>query len=290
MLRDIVKIDEKLCDGCGVCVPNCHEGALQIIDGKARLISELACDGLGACIGHCPQDAISVENREAEPYDESKVVEDMIKKGKNTLIAHFKHLKDHNEDDYIKEGLSCLENNKEKLKFNLNEIKDIIYPNKKEEQKCNTSSGGCPGTASKEFIKDKGSSPAGEVKSQLSHWPVQLHLINPGAGYFKNSDLLIAADCTAYAAGNFHNEFLKGKTLAIACPKLDSNQEIYKEKIKDLIEKSEINTLTVLMMQVPCCGGLIQLVKQVTSKAIRKVPVKAIIIDPQGKELADEWI
>jgi len=129
MKRDIIKIDEELCNGCGLCVPNCHEGALQVIDGKVRLISDLMCDGLGACIGHCPEGAITIEHREAEPYNETAVIEDMIAKGKNVIIAHLKHLKDHNETGFLNEGISYLKNNENNLNFDLNEVLNKIQNN-----------------------------------------------------------------------------------------------------------------------------------------------------------------
>ena len=136
MEREIVKINDELCDGCGKCVPNCHEGALQIIDGKAVLISDLMCDGLGACIGHCPQGAITIEKREAEAYNEVKVMAEMVLKGKNTVIAHLKHLRDHNEHGFMKEGMGYLQANKEKLGFDVNEV--VAEMHKKEE-----GGGGC---------------------------------------------------------------------------------------------------------------------------------------------------
>lgn len=203
MIRDILKIDEDLCTGCGLCVPSCHEGALQIIDGKARLVSELMCDGLGACIGYCPEGAITIEKREAEPYNETRVIENI---------------------------------------------------------------------------------------SELRHWPVQMHLINPNASYFRNSDLLVAADCVAYSTGGFHSRFLKGKSLVIACPKLDQNTEIYIEKLKTLIDNAGVNTITVMMMEVPCCSGLLRMIKAAGLQANRKVPVKQIIIGLKGEILKEEWI
>ena len=127
MKRDILKIDEELCNGCGQCVPNCHEGALQVIDGKVRLVSELMCDGLGACIGHCPEGAITIEKREAEPYNETKVMEQMISKGKNTITAHLKHLKDHGETGFLQEGVSYLKNNQEILGFDLMEVMHEVH-------------------------------------------------------------------------------------------------------------------------------------------------------------------
>ena len=148
MIREVVKIDEDLCDGCGDCVPACHEGALQIIDGKVRLISDLMCDGLGACIGHCPQGAITIEKREAEPYNERKVIENMAKKGKNTLIAHLRHLKEHNETDYLNEGIKYLKENRKRLDYNLEEVLVEIEDNNSKHMMHN---GSCPGARTMSF-------------------------------------------------------------------------------------------------------------------------------------------
>ncbi len=294
MIREVVKIDEDLCNGCGICIPTCHEGALQIIDGKARLISDLLCDGLGACLGHCPEGAMEIEKREAEPYNETKVMELMIEKGKNTVIAHLKHLKDHKEFDYLKEGVAFLKQNEDKIKFNIREVMSEVHNHGKTQEACGTQSGGgCPGAKSVSFEPKNLSVDAKSMvsgQSELRQWPVQMHLINPAASHFQNSDVLIAADCVAFSIGDFHQKFLKGKSLAIACPKLDNGQEIYMNKIIRLIDESNINTITVMIMQVPCCGGLLQLVKAATTSAQRKVPVKAVIVSIEGEVLQEEWI
>jgi NAD-dependent dihydropyrimidine dehydrogenase PreA subunit len=211
MQREIIKIDEAKCTGCGECVPNCHEGALQVIDGKVRLVSELMCDGLGACIGHCPEDAITIEKREAQPYDE------------------------------------------------------ITTP-------------------------ASVSAMAADTPSQLTHWPVQMHLINPNSPVYRGADLLLAADCVAFSLGSFHQNFLKNRSLAIACPKLDHGTEVYIDKLVALIDTSKVDTITVMMMEVPCCGGLLQMVRSALAKASRKVPVKSVLVSIDGKILGDEWI
>jgi ferredoxin len=288
MKREFVKIDEELCNGCGNCIPNCHEGALQIIDGKARLVSDLLCDGLGACIGHCPLGAISIEEREGEEYDETKVMILMVKKGKNTVIAHLKHMKDHKEFDLLKEGVAYLKENEQDLSFSLAEVISAVH---NDNLQAGCSGGGCPGSAEKTLIpKDAPDNSLVSGKSELMQWPVQMHLINPQAGYFKKSDLLMAADCVGFAMGNFHQDFLKGKTLAIACPKLDSSLEIYTDKLVQLIDVAQVNTITVMIMQVPCCGGLLQLVKKAIAQAKRKVPVKSIMVSLEGEVLSEEWI
>ena len=301
MKRDILKIDEELCNGCGKCVPNCHEGALQVIDGKVRLVSELMCDGLGACIGHCPEGAITIEKREAEPYDEVKVMEQMKNKGKNTIIAHLKHLKEHGETAYLKEGVGYLMQNRSELGFELDDVLHEVHSHGKTGfavaapltvmREHNHGGGGCPG--SREMIIERENKPSVNTEiagSQLRQWPVQMHLINPNASYFKNSDLLVAADCVAYSIGGFHDRFLKGKSLVIACPKLDQGQEIYSEKLRNLIEAAMVNTITVMIMEVPCCGGLLQLVRAASSASARKVPVKLMVVGISGEILKEEWV
>lgn len=296
MIREIIKIDEDLCNGCGVCVPNCHEGALQIIDGKARLISELMCDGLGACLGHCPEGALEIERREADDYDETVVIQQMIPKGANTVIAHLKHLKDHNETAFLKEAVGYLRANEDSILLDVPAILSAVHNSKPEEPSHSGGcGGGCPGSAPVSFEKPSFvmASQATQVpaaQSQLQQWPVQLHLINPAASYFNGADLLIAADCAAFAHGDFHNTFIRGKKLVIACPKLDQGKEIYVEKFIRLIDESKINTITLVIMEVPCCGGLTHLVQMATERARRKVPVKEVVVGLRGDVLSEEWI
>ncbi len=289
MVRDVVKIDEELCDGCGLCVPGCHEGALQIIDGKARLISDLMCDGLGACIGQCPQGAITIEKREAEAYNETRVMEMMVQKGKNTVVAHLKHLKEHGETDYLKEGVRYLNENAGLLSYSPNEVMIEVHGHNGSPAH---PGGGCPGSQTMVFQPKTAVMDGRDVSqpSALRQWPVQMHLINPDAPYFRNSDVLIAADCTAYALGGFHTKYLKDKSLAIACPKLDSNLEVYVEKIRSMIDEAKVNTIAVMIMQVPCCMGLLQLVKKASSETQRKVPVKLMVVSIEGEILKEEWV
>ncbi len=310
MKRQIINIDEEKCNGCGLCIPNCHEGALQLIDGKARLISDLMCDGLGACIGHCPEGAITIEEREAAPYDEELVMQDMIPKGKNTIIAHLKHLKDYKEFGYVKQGVRYLQEHKDELDFNLDEVIAEVHGSKENHSEkvmaegeqsggCHGGSGqahggGCPGSQSQSFEsvakEEEKEDDQAKVTSRLAHWPVQMHLINPSAQQFQNADVLLSADCVAYAMGDFHRKYLEGKALAIACPKLDSNKEVYVQKLISLINEAKINTLTVMKMEVPCCGGILQMAQMAVENAKRKVPIKSITVGVQGEIQSEEWI
>ncbi|MEN8157304.1 MAG: 4Fe-4S dicluster domain-containing protein [Bacteroidota bacterium] len=302
MIREMVKIDEELCDGCAQCIPNCHEGALQMIDGKARLVSDLMCDGLGACLGHCPQGAITIEKREAEPYNETKVMEIMVTKGENTVVAHLSHLKEHNEMEFLSEGVQYLKDHEDELDFNIREVMSRVHNSHVEQEQLAC---GCAGSEARSFTPQSsagqpsavaagsltlGHAGGAEQPSELRQWPVQMHLINPVASYFQQTDVVLAADCVAFSLGNFHSKWLKGKSLAIACPKLDDGHESYISKIKSLIDDAKINTLTVMMMQVPCCGGLIQMAQMAANQAERKIPIKAVIVGVEGEILSEDWV
>lgn len=287
MKRDIIKIDEELCNGCGLCIPNCHEGALQIIENKARLVSDLMCDGLGACIGHCPQGAITVEHREAAPYNETEVMQQMIVKGQATVIAHLKHLKDHDEKALVQEGFDVLK----AAQASHIDIKEVFESLHQEVAKSAVSA--CPSAQSQSFVPASvvTFAPTSQaIPSALQHWPVQMHLINPNASHFKHSDLLLAADCTAFTLGGFHQNFLKGKTLAIACPKLDSGLDVYFEKLVSLINDAEIKSLTLMVMEVPCCGGLTQLARRAIAQAEQAIPLRQIMVSIRGEILSDKII
>lgn len=284
MKRKIIRIDEEKCNGCGLCIPNCQEGALQIIDGKARLISDLFCDGLGACIGYCPEGAIEIIEREAEPYSERKVMEILATKGRNTILAHLEHLRDHNEEEFLNEAIQYLKEN------NID-----MSPEKSHHQEPVHSGCGCQGSMAMDFrneeeIKNSDAPEPVNTPSELRQWPVQLHLVNPGASYFRNADVLLTADCVPFAMGNYHTKYLKGRSIAIACPKLDSNKESYVEKLSSMIADSRINSLHVMMMEVPCCGGLLQMAQTARQKAGRNVPVKRTIVSIQGEVLEEEWV
>lgn len=232
--RKIVKIDEEKCTGCALCIPNCAEGALQIVDGKAKLVKEIYCDGLGACLGHCPEGAISIEEREAEEFNEK---------------ATKKHIEELKKKD--KEGLAC----------------------------------GCPGTAVKSF-KGQGTGDKGQgvrkSESELTQWPIQLMLVPVNAPYFRNADLVIAADCVPFSYPDFHQDFLKGKALAIGCPKLDA-ASIYEEKLAGLFKENNIKSITVIHMEVPCCFGLRQIVTEALRSSGKDIPLKEITIGIQGE-------
>ncbi|MBW9152473.1 ATP-binding protein [Clostridium estertheticum] len=243
MKRDIINIDESKCNGCGLCINACHEGAIELVGGKAKLISDEYCDGLGDCLPECPVDAIKIIQRDAMRYDVEAV---LIKK----------------EQSDNKEG-------------------------KKSDLPC-----GCPGTMEKS-IKRNIKSNLVESKarvntnveesaaSMLNQWPVQLKLVNSKAGFLKGADILIAADCTAYAYGNFHKEFIKGRITLIGCPKLDDN-DYYRDKIVEILENNEIKSITVIRMEVPCCAGIVFSVKEAMLKARVIVPYKEITIGING--------
>lgn len=298
--RKIISIDQGLCNGCGQCIPNCPVGALQLIDGKARLVSDLFCDGLGACIGHCPQGAIEVVEREAEPYDERKVMAVIAPQGTNTIRAHLEHLMSHGETALHEQAVAYLRE------------QGIPVP----QPSAPAVHEGCPGmrarapkhaaaaAATATASVAAPAAPVGEAatpgqaamapanaESQLSNWPIQLHLLSPMAPHFAGKDVLLSADCVAHAVPNFHARFLAGKALAIACPKLDEGKDVYRDKLVALIDNARINTLTVVMMEVPCCRGLLAIAQEAAARAHRKVPLKAVIVGiDAGEVLAEEWI
>ncbi len=308
MKRTVIKINEEMCNGCGACVTGCHEGALQLIDGKAVMISDLYCDGLGACIGECPVGAISFEEREAAPYKEAAVMERLVPKGEAVVLAHLKHLKDHNETEWVRQGVAWLEEHGidtvDISKIGIDGKGNVLAA----ARPCQTAvpeskplACGCPGSMAREINRPQHSSgfaamsavgfqPQLAQPSELRQFPVQLHLVNPQAGFFKGADLLLAADCTAFANGEFHSRFLRGRMLAIACPKLDSNTQIYVDKLAQMIDEAKINTLTVLIMEVPCCGGLMRIAQLAREKAQRNVPVKVIVLSVSGEVINEEWI
>ncbi|MFX0047841.1 MAG: ATP-binding protein [Candidatus Hermodarchaeota archaeon] len=252
VVRKIIKIDEDLCTGCGNCVVDCAEAALEVINGKARVVNDLFCDGLGACIKGCPEGALEIIEREAAEFDEEAVER-------------------------------RLESLKQKEKAEIKQVKQIVAEHS---HQC-----GCPSSQTMVFdepaVKNE---VAGKISSMLRQWPVQMHLINPNAPYYQGADVLLAADCTGFSYGDFHRDFLNSKSIAIACPKLDQGKEVYIEKIKNLIDGAKINTLTVAIMEVPCCSGLLALAQEGAKRASRKVPIKYIVIGIKGDILKEEWV
>ena len=255
-VREVIEIDEKLCDGCGDCVTACAEGAIAIIDGKARLISDVYCDGLGACLGHCPQGALKVIHREAEEFDEQAVEARLAQLREKGLAAA------------APPQLS------------------VVGPQPM------IGGGGCPGSRARmhQPAAPDPSAARGGLPSQLRHWPVQLHLVPPTAPFFQNQDVLLAADCVAFAVGDFHQRFLVGSSLAIACPKLDSNQEIYLQKLVAMIDEAKIRSLKVMVMEVPCCAGLVKLVEEALRRTKRDLPVECLVVGTQGHVLGEYQI
>ena len=260
--RKIVEIDEDKCNGCGLCIPNCHEGALQIIDGKARLISDLFCDGLGNCLGHCPQDAIKIVEKEAEPYDEKKVMEKISKQGENTIKAHLQHLKDHNETKFLNQAIEYLNENNIK-----NPLENMEETKMEKDLPC-----GCPGSAMREVNTEEDASSNAEQSSALRQWPVQLNLLPAQAAFFENSHLLVSADCVPFANPNFHSKLLNGKSLVIGCPKLDDIED-YTEKLTEIFKQNKIKSVTVAIMEVPCCHGMLAAVEEAVEASGKKIPV-----------------
>lgn len=281
MKRKIIRIDEEKCDGCGLCMPGCPEGALQMIEGKARLVSDLFCDGLGACLGHCPQGAITIEEREAAPYDERQVIAGIARQGKAVIEAHLQHLKDHNETTYLQQAYDYLREH--------GHISSQPAAAARPQHPAAFRTGGCPGSQSVSFAgcgaATEPAPAAGPQPSRLTHWPIQLHLISPHAPHFRGADLLLAADCVAFSLGGFHEDHLKGKTLTIACPKLDQGQEAYLDKLTSLVDDAGIKSLTVMIMQVPCCSGLLNLARRAVAQADRKVPVNFVVVGLRGEIL-----
>ena len=274
MKRKIIRIDEAKCNGCGLCLPECPEGAIQLIDGKARLISDLFCDGLGACLGHCPQEAITVEEREAEPYDENKVMENIVKGGANVIKAHLTHLREHNQTEYLTQAIAFL---KER---GMEVPKETKMPVEHAHH-----SGGCPGSNMLDFRGQRGQAgdgPAVAVESELAHWPVQLQLLNPHAPYFKDADLVIAADCVPFTYADFHRRFLRGKTLIVLCPKLDRVDDLYIEKMTEIFKHNDIRSITLVHMEVPCCFGLNKLVEEAVKRSGKSIAIRDYTISIRG--------
>jgi ferredoxin len=236
VIRKMVTIDEEKCNGCGLCIDACHEGALELVDGKARLVSESYCDGLGDCLPACPTGAITIQEREADPYDEEAVLQRM-----------------QSEKDCALQELPC----------------------------------GCPGTQAKAIERrtpEVQNQPVA-IESQLAQWPCQIKLVPVNAPYFDNAHLLVAADCTAYAYANIHNDFMRNKVTIIGCPKLDFVD--YSEKLTAILKAHNIKSVTVLRMSVPCCGGIVNAVKKALLESGKMIPWQVVTISTDGRILED---
>jgi len=272
--RKIIKIDETKCTGCGLCSGNCPEGAIQIIDNKARLVSDIFCDGLGLCAGNCPEGAISIEERESGDYDERKVMENISRQGEKVIIAHLKHLKEHNQPRYLKEALDFLKERSLDVAFDAGT------------HTADAHLFSCPGSkpmnlkdAKEEKVQQDNT--AG-LNSQLGNWPVQLKLVPAFAPFLNDSHLLIAADCVAFAYADFHKDLLEGKTLLVGCPKLD-DLEVYREKISQILKNNRVKSVTYAHMEVPCCFGLSGVIKDACINSGRDVPYAEVTISISGK-------
>lgn len=278
MKRKIISIDEEKCTGCGQCIPDCPEGALRIIEGKARLVSDLFCDGLGACIGTCPEGAISVIEREAGAYDENAVMEKIVSQGVAVITAHLEHLTSHREGELYHQALAYLHDHR-----------IAVPPHKKPFVHHGSSSGpspGCPGSAARPIPRadtPTRGEPDSPASSELRQWPVQLALLYPDAAYFDDADLLIAADCTPFAYAGFHRELLAGKILIIFCPKLDADIPGYIQKLAEILSRHRIRSATLVHMEVPCCSGIAQVWAAAMNQAGVRVPVTDVTITIQGE-------
>lgn len=244
--RKIIEIDEEKCNGCGNCVVACAEGAIEIIDGKAKVIADKYCDGLGACIGDCPEDALEIIEREADEFDE-EAVEELLKQ---------------KVDEKKNETSAC----------GCQSAAMKIFPAD------NAGQGACAG-ANKPAIQ------AGAGSSALGHWPVQIRLVPPGAPFLKDADLLIAADCVPVAYPNFHGDFLKGKAVMIGCPKFDNADE-YVEKLAQVFKVSGIKSITSVVMEVPCCSAMPVIIKKALQQSGVDIPMKEVVVSARGEILS----
>ena len=280
MKRKIISIDEDKCTGCGECIPDCPEGALQLIEGKARLVSDLFCDGLGACIGTCPEGAITVIEREAEPYDEKVVMATIVRQGEAVIRAHLEHLAGHGQTELYNQAIEYLIEHE----FSIPDHNPVgCSPKSADSGKSPFAA--CPGTAAQSIARDtRGGTraPSGDAASELRQWPVQLTLLSASNPYFDNADLLIAGDCVPFAYAGFHTEFLQNRILIIFCPKLDSDIDGYVKKLADIFSLHTIKSITVARMEVPCCGGVRHVVDRALDQSGKTIPVTEKTITIQG--------
>ncbi|MDF2938590.1 MAG: (Fe-S)-binding protein [Paenibacillaceae bacterium] len=277
MKRSIIHIHEELCNGCALCVDACHEGAIEIVDGKAVLISDIYCDGLGACLPNCPTGAIEILEREAEAFDEAAVEERIAimkreealkqqSQSRGTIHAGGQH--SHHEH--------------------------AGHHGHQHGQHGHHGMGGCPGSMARKIERPAAASApvqespktapvdAGAPASELQQWPVQISLVNPSASFFQDAHLLVAADCTAFAYARFHQDFIRGRITVIGCPKLDDNA-FYAEKLAVILKQNNIQSITVVRMSVPCCGGIVQAVKQAMLSSQTIVPYQEVTVGIDGQ-------
>jgi len=248
--RKIIQIDDEKCDGCGLCVPSCAEGAIRIADGKARLVAEKYCDGLGACLGHCPQGALTVVDAEADPFD-AEAAKELVRAGMGQGSASSNHQKT-GEDRTLPRG--------------------------------------CPSTLMQTFAAQTKCNEAnipvsqpGSGVSTLTHWPVQIRLVPPTAPFLRGADLLVTADCTPVAYPRFHDDLLRGKTVLLGCPKFDDT-EAYVQKFAEIFRTAEIKSVTIVVMEVPCCQGLPVIVRKAMALAGKMIPIDVAVITSRGEK------
>lgn len=275
MKRNIVQIHEDLCNGCGLCVTACHEGAIQLVGGKAKLISDIYCDGLGDCLPACPTGAIEIIERDAQEYSQ-EAVDQLLEAKKSAMPLDGAHECNCSggEGAGHSHGLQPFGQSMPQM----DGVKQV--------------GGGCPGSramsiqrsetvSKKETAPLQTTTPESEQVSELVNWPVQIKLVNTKAEYFAGANLLIAADCTAFAYANFHRDFVKDRIVLIGCPKLDDNQ-LYAEKLAEIFSLNDIKSITVLRMEVPCCSGIVQSVKSAILKSQKIVPYNEVTIKLNG--------
>jgi NAD-dependent dihydropyrimidine dehydrogenase PreA subunit len=253
--RQIISIDEERCDGCGLCVPSCAEGALQIVNGKVRLIKESYCDGLGACLGECPQGALTIIELEADAYDELQVLTHLQRAGASSASAG------HAEELPVEPSAHAAPVAVDAIPMNTGGS----FP-------------ACPGSQLAQWEADEEPAVAAErQRSQLRQWPVQLHLLPAQASFFEDAALVLVADCVPFAYANFHEDFLRGHAVAVGCPKLDDSRA-YVDKLTQILLRSDIRSLKVAYMEVPCCRGLVQIAQQALANSGKQIPFETVMI------------
>lgn len=253
MKRKIIQIDEDKCNGCGKCINICAEAALKIVNGKVKLIKEFYCDGMGACLDVCPTDALKIIEKESDQYNAKET---------------FKHVKEKRGEDAAEK---------------VHGIKEIKKDISREPMKC-----GCPGSMMRDLRSDEEEDGTENdkkihIKSQLRQWPIQLHLLNPEAPYFQDADIIISADCVPFAFASFHEKFLKGKILIMFCPKLDTDQDSYIEKLTEIFKSRNINSITIVHMEVPCCSGVGHIAEEALRKSQKNIILKDYTISIKGE-------